>query len=51
VHGRETKIENTATHSGTSHCVTRLYEAVLLPQLCSILVNIRLIVSFKQTAF
>lgn len=51
VHGRETKIENTATHSGTSHFVTRLYEALLLPHLCSIVVNIRLIVSFKQTAF
>lgn len=43
-HGRETKIEHTATHSGTLHFVTRLYEAmaVLLPQLCSIVVNIRL---------
>jgi len=33
VHGRETKIEHTATHSGTFHFVTRLYETVLLPQL------------------
>jgi hypothetical protein len=34
VHGRETKIEHTATHSGTLHFVTRRYEAVLLPQMC-----------------
>jgi len=30
VHGRETKIERTATHSRTLHFVTRLYEAVVL---------------------